>query len=80
MSVTGTASIPGDPGGGSPLSPAGGEVAEGCLAEAKANGVQLGCGMYNAVLRGYLAEDPERPEEVKRLFGEMQELQARSIS
>ena len=66
---------------GSPLSPAGGEVAEGCLAEAKASGVELGCGMYNAVLRGYLAvRDPERPEEVKRLFGEMQELQVRSMN
>lgn len=53
----------------------GGEVAERCLAEAKASGVELGCGMYNAVLRAYLAETPERPEEVKRLFGEMQELQ-----
>jgi hypothetical protein len=54
----------------------GGEVAERCLAEAKASGVELGCGMYNAVLRAYLAETPERPEEVNRLFGEMQELQA----
>ena len=53
----------------------GGAVAEGCLAEAKASGVQLGGGMYNAVLRAYLAETPEQPEEVKRLFGEMQELQ-----
>eukprot|EP00438_Fugacium_kawagutii_P026865 Skav221161 [mRNA] locus=scaffold85:177089:185207:- [translate_table: standard] len=52
----------------------GGEAAERCLQEARQRDLQVGAGMYNAVFRAYLAEIPEKPQEVKRLFSEMQEL------
>ena len=51
----------------------GGEAAERVLEEARQRGVGVDTGMYNAVFRAYLGENHEKPQEVKRLFAEMQE-------
>lgn len=43
------------------------------MEEARQRGVGVDTGMYNAVFRAYLGENHEKPQEVKRLFAEMQE-------